>query len=258
MKVFIFIILFFTASCSNNSDTVNYNNVINPNVDSDMSLLMRDMALSLDGLKMQIENSKLDSNVKLDFAEIHNKGVTDSSFIVENFQIMSENFSLLVDALESDINIENYNNLIKNYAIMNEICQNNNILFKTIHPSFTIMDVYHLYKHRLVTQETQTRLLFKTILNTEKLPIKLLEGTEKALYQMPTTFIALFDRLDNVVNYIDIRDYASEFFKNQTRECIEENIKYPFARDNDHPSELFHQFLAYISRNVLLKEGVKL
>jgi len=155
-------------------------------------------------------------------------------------------------------NCENYNNLIKNYAIMNEICENNNILFRSFHSAFVLLDIYHLYKFRLSSREENTRLLFKTILNTEELSIELLEGTESALSVMPTTFIALFDRLDNVVNYTDIRDYTLEFFENQTKEDIDTDIKYPFARDFEHPSELYHQFLAHVSRRILLKEGVKL
>tara|TARA_B100001750_G_scaffold238220_1_gene244445 strand:- start:449 stop:832 length:384 start_codon:yes stop_codon:yes gene_type:complete len=85
---------------------------INPNGDSEMSILMRDMVLSLDDLRLKIEENKINQKIDLDFAEIHKSNVTDSSFIVDNFDILSNNFSALLDSLESDISIENYNNLI--------------------------------------------------------------------------------------------------------------------------------------------------
>jgi hypothetical protein len=165
-------------------------------------------------------------------------------------------------------NCENYNNLTKNYAIMNEICENNNILFKSFHPFSVVYDSFSTYKKiagfgqdDMIEHEKRIRLEFETLINASinKLPMKYLGSTKQRELShdldIPTV---LFDKLDNVINYIDVKDYASEFFKNQTRECIEENIKYPYARDLNHPTELYHQFLAYISRNVLLKEGVKL
>ena len=48
-----------------------------------------------------------------DFKEIHQAKVTDSSFLFDGFDLMSNNFSSLLDSLELNVNSKNYNNLIE-------------------------------------------------------------------------------------------------------------------------------------------------
>ena len=158
-------------------------------------------------------------------------------------------------------NSANYNNLTKNYAIMEEICRNNNIVFKSFHPFSIVYNIFWLYKNSMIDMQSNRLLQFKTLANApiDELPLNYLgsDGRRESRQSIDISTV-LFDKLDNVINYIDTMNIASEFFKNQTRECIDEHIKYEHARDLSHPSELYHQFLAHVSRKVLLKEGVKL
>ena len=65
-----------------------------------MSLLMREMVISLDDIRSMIQDDKVNKKVYFDFKEIHQAKVTDSSFLFDGFDLMSNNFSSLLDSLE--------------------------------------------------------------------------------------------------------------------------------------------------------------
>tara|TARA_Y100000739_G_C20476227_1_gene403742 strand:+ start:350 stop:739 length:390 start_codon:yes stop_codon:yes gene_type:complete len=106
MKYLIYLFFFISISC-------NQNEKINPNGDSEMSLLMRDMVISLDDIRLMIQDNKVNKKLYFDFKEIHKAEVTDSSFLFDGFNLMSKNFSSLLDSLELNVNSKNYNNLIE-------------------------------------------------------------------------------------------------------------------------------------------------
>mgnify|MGYP001183846319 FL=1 len=106
MKYLIYIYIFISIAC-------NQNKKINPNGDSEMSLLMREMVISLDDIRSMIQDDKINKKVYFDFKKIHEAEVTDSSFLFDGFDLMSNNFSSLLDSLELNVNSKNYNNLIK-------------------------------------------------------------------------------------------------------------------------------------------------
>lgn len=106
MKYLIYLFFFISISC-------NQNEKINPNGDSEMSLLMRDMVISLDDIRLMIQDNKVNKKLYFDFKEIHKSEVTDSSFLFDGFNLMSKNFSSLLDSLELNVNSKNYNNLIE-------------------------------------------------------------------------------------------------------------------------------------------------
>ena len=51
-------------------------------------------------------------------------------------------------------NSVNYNNLTKNYAIMEEICRNNNIVFKSFHPFSIVYNIFWLYKNSMIDMQS--------------------------------------------------------------------------------------------------------
>ena len=128
---------------------------------------------------------------------------------------------------------ENYNNLVKNHALINEICLNNNAIFKSLHNQLILSDAYEYFKYYFSDCAESPRSLIQ-------------EHTGIA--------IDLFYKLDNVINYEDLVTYSEEFFSTQSKEDIHMDIKYPVSRDNIHQSELFHKFLAYIASNLITEK----
>jgi hypothetical protein len=96
-----------TASCAIPS--------INPNGDSELSLLMRDMVKNSETLRIQVQNGKLEGTFPEAFFKIYTAKPTDSDTKKESFKVYADNYlsslKKLYDSPKEELN-ENYNSLI--------------------------------------------------------------------------------------------------------------------------------------------------
>jgi hypothetical protein len=88
---------------------------LNPNGDSELSLLMRDMVKNSEDLRKQVQNGKLDGTFPEKFFKIYTAKPTDSDTKKESFKAYADNYlsSLrkLYDSPKEELNT-NYNSLI--------------------------------------------------------------------------------------------------------------------------------------------------
>ena len=106
MKNSLILALFLFTSCSDRD------NFKNPNESSDMALLMRDMQFQLTELQDEILKGNNITNTYLTFDLIHKKKPTDSSFLVQNLESMSNSFNESVNEYNRNPSTEGYRNIV--------------------------------------------------------------------------------------------------------------------------------------------------
>ncbi len=115
-KVILAVIILFSNCTDNIKERTEgvHNTIIDPNKTSEMALLMRDMFVQLESIKINLESGEDISSAQFDFANIHEQTPTDESFINENFKAMSMSYSATVALFNEQRSKENFMSIVNN------------------------------------------------------------------------------------------------------------------------------------------------
>lgn len=126
-KSFLFLIFLTFSSCGNDQTKVKLEEGIKyPNQDAPLALLMREMFLDMESIKISIEEGKAISTYIEEHKKLLTARPTDPGVKIENFQIMGISYLAGLKQLElssSDALLDNYKSLVNScLACHNNFC----------------------------------------------------------------------------------------------------------------------------------------